>query len=967
MGEFVPAFVRRPLPTLLGALLFVSAAAAQTEPVVTVLSDFEENDIVASLSEMRGTIAPDCSVRFIPNPARGLTSLSVTLATTAEASAVCNLGFQFASPFSQVDRIATQVWITEGDAQVAFRFRDAAGVVFESPLVGTRLRKRWARLAAEFKDFRPLGDANAGKSPVFPIEVEAYRITTPTIGRQTVILDDLQVEHAAIRRGSVDIRFTFDHPTRLYSPGETVQAHFTVENKSHKRAMPQVEVVLTWRRADGSQAATSRHNLTLPASREDYRSRQAVDVSQRFAEAGLYRLVASVREASWPNAAEAETTVAVVENNRTASRGRSLLFAARSNLMREPLRDQLLEIELAREIGVHLLALELPWRAIESRPGYPDLEALVPLVDLVATRDLALMLIVMDPPDAATRDTAALEAGQLNLIESITRRFGPKARFVQPWLPPDGAESLARMRQKLAALAGSPTLVAAPVDVRTLKGAKAPPEPSADAPLVFWADGDSADSLREFTAFQKQTGVRWTANHWWLHVAQPQAGPGGFFEATEVLRQYVAAARAGVGVLMWGDLRDDTNDPRRADQMRGLVRRDFSPKSQLLGYSNAVGMLAGLIYAGEVANTPAEYDSALFAAGERQVAVLMPRPNRVLPAVIAPSALVPGTIEAFSFERRPLTPLTESPMLLHSLTRPFFVRLTAAAFLDKPQLGLSRPWLRMPAEIALSESATLEVEIDVAPTANLRYAQLVLPQRSPVTSTFSAKDLRSEAGKTARIAIELKCAKPPLAQPLEAILRISSADGNTDIPFTIRPLAQLAAAAGTDDVLKSAPLAVLRAGSDERSPQTPLRGGASGDRLRLALEIPDNADDLTTWRIGVAAEGADQHVEADIRGLLTKPVIAPAAGFDAALTQGWKIERVAPRSGGKPQAVLEIPLAALRADLPAAPARLLTASRVVYEVQVGKPTPPTLRWGGGLEGDRRSVDFEWVALPPSKP
>jgi hypothetical protein len=154
--------------------------------------------------------------------------------------------------------------------------------------------------------------------------------------------------------------------------------------------------------------------------------------------------------------------------------------------------------------------------------------------------------------------------------------------------------------------------------------------------LIVTCEGDVDTCAAALTAFQKAAQLpSWEPHHLWLYNADPQPGAGNLADAESVLRRYVHAAAAGVGSLVWNELRDDDTDPVHPHNLRGLVRRDFSPRATALGYSATAGLLTGFDHAGAVAKAPAAFDSALFIGGRRQVAILLPRSNRILPAVLA--------------------------------------------------------------------------------------------------------------------------------------------------------------------------------------------------------------------------------------------------------------------------------------------------------------------------------------------
>ena len=232
-------------------------------------------------------------------------------------------------------------------------------------------------------------------------------------------------------------------------------------------------------------------------------------------------------------------------------------------------------------------------------------------------------------------------------------------------------------------------------------------------PLGFRTSGDATVCLRQLQAFRQRGQFDWQASYWWEHDAEPLGGAGHYSDAEAVLRDYVAAATAGIGSVVWFDLRDDDNNPANPATMCGLVQRDFSPRTSLLGYASAAGVLTGCLCVGPVAGTPEAFDSALFVGTNRQVAVLLPQPNRVLPAVVAPHSGKPGQFAVQDFERRERPMLTSSAApLVPTIPRPLFVTLTFKQTQSEPQVDFARPWLRVPATVFCGANAPFTVELD---------------------------------------------------------------------------------------------------------------------------------------------------------------------------------------------------------------------------------------------------------------
>ena len=978
--------------TLLLALPAGLVAARADERVVTTLADYEDDSVAVSIAEIKNALAADCDARPAAIPARGQRSLMIDIGTTTPNAAVtCNLRFRLDTPFEQADRVSTHAWINEGFVEVRFRVRDAKGRVFQTVPMPLRTRNRWVRLVAGLapSELEPVGAGVARElRPAWPLQIRGYHIRTTGIGRQTVYLDDLQVEHrvsgAAILRGE----FQLDKPTHMYEPGALVRAAVVLENTSRSRALP-LTVQIAWLRSDGSDLTTARQSINLPASGDDYRSRQAVDFSQRINNPGLYQLVARMQGPGWTSPAVLETTIAITRSNRALPRGRADFFGVWTNLMREPPADQSLEIDVAREVGVQLVALETPWRTIEPSQGTFDFEALDRLVDHITRRDMAIMIVLSEPPQWLAADNTDRWERQGTLLEALVRRYGERIGTYQPLstatdkagrVTTEDLAAVDRLRRRVTQTRAGIEVIAPAIAVppKSRRDAALPTPPAGvDVPLAFETTGASPDALASLQDFATQNGLEWQRSHRWFHRAELLAGSGALCDAIAVLRHYVQAAAEGAGGVVWFDLRDDTSDPRHPQLMRGLVRRDFSPKTPLLGFASTVGMLHGLFYAGQVTGTPPQFDSALFIGGSHQVAVLFPKPNRVLPAVLAPFQLVPGSLAIVDVERR-LQPLVRSvaPPLTATIADPVFITLDCERAQAEPKLGLAQPWLRVPRTVLCDQKTTLPIEIDLP--VNLRrssYLQIILPSDAPVESSLSSRMLRGDSGDTLTFDSTLTRRGDAPFPPTTLTIRVALEGQSVRIPVTLRPLfdarpvstganitdmqfltGRLAPAGSDDDEQRLAQARALHVGYDQR-------------RLHVAFALPPSASPSSILQVGVALEGADGHAETRIENLTERPTLTPAHGTSRARLRGWRCTKADDADNGTCFCSIVISTRSLGITRFEPGTRILLAARYIEPSPSNSSPSLTLEWGSGLDGARCTAGYHWIRLadPPEAP
>ncbi len=977
--------VARP-PAALGlvAVLAICSAAlpALGDPVVTTLADFEDDSVAASITEADRALLADCTTGRSAVPARGQRALVVAIgATEPGASAVCELRFRVATRFAHARRVATYVWLTQGSVAVQFRIRDADGRLFESRRREVGAHNRWVRLTAKLADgeFEPL-ERRAATRIVWPVQVVGYRIHTRTVGRQTVYIDDLEVEQTAEGPDLLRGEFWLDKPTHLYEPGSVVYAAVVLENISTVSTLP-LTVEMSWLRADGSKLTTGRQSLSLPARGSSFRSRQPVDFSQQVPEPGLYRLVARVRAPGWLRPAVFETTVAAVYSNRALPRGRSTFFGLRTNLLREPLADRMREIAIAREIGAQLLLVETPWRRIAPQPGRLLLDDLEPVVDAVTARDIAVMLAIVEPPaDLAPAD---FWQRQTELVAELAEHFGARVIGYQPARPPgagpalDAAEiaGLQDVRQRLRAVRPTATLLTPPVDVHPDGPVRWPRiEPTGGLELCFATSGRSAAGLAALDRLARSSGQTWGPGQRWMHISRPIVGPGSLSDACAVLKHYVQAATAGVAGVIWADLRDDTADPRHPEQMTGLVRRDFSPKTTLLGLADTIGMLQGLIHAGPLAGTPDEFRSALFIGGSRQVAVLLPRPNRILPGVLVPyHTAEAGMLNVLDFSRRP-QPLLETPFsaLAISQPAPFFITLDATRSLPEPALALARPWLRVPRSVLISDRpaadgsvGSLTITLDALGPLRRSYVQLKLPPNLPVRSTFSSRALRAAAGESRSFDVKFERVNDEPLQPATATLRLSLEGRAVELPIELLPLEtvrryrrgrQLADEAFALGTLTPPPTSLVDLSAE-------LCGGYERRKLHLLVTLPEQLEADGTLLVGLAAADSDSHLEVRIsRPFDAHPELAAAGATEPGQIRGWKVRAAEASPPGHRAVHLTIPPRSLGLKAFAPGQRLLAAVRFAEPSRRDRREAVVIEWGHGLGGEDSSAGYNWLEL-----
>jgi hypothetical protein len=991
----VPASLRRFVASSLTSVIYVARRLAVAcclilagvsfadEPVITVLSDFEDDSVAVRIADVHNLLKSDCSITTTPIPARGQRALKLQIgATVRDASLGCALRFRLATPFQSADRIATYCWINGGAVRLAFRIRDAGGQLFETEPTLVDQAHRWVRVVEDVSaiSLRPLGVPDDARPPQlkWPIQIEGYRIGVTRVGRQVVFLDDLEVEHRVPDVQVVRADFRFDEPTHLYQPGSVVRAAVALENCSRTRAL-RLNVRLRWLQSDGTEFEREQATINLPASGSDYRSRQSVDFSQRIIEPGFYRLVARVRDARWSTDAHFETSISVQPSNRALPRGRETFFGVRANLLREPLVDQRLEIDLAREIGAQLFVLETPWSLVEPEPQHFEFEGLQEIVDQLVHRDIAVMLAVTDPPAWLPDDADERLRHQALFIEATASRFGQRVQYYEAHdisgLEPGGSGSdrgshLERIRetvqQRVDATRSRAEVYAPPVSI------SGNPEPlrmaAAPARLILRTSGDTREALESLERFAAKNDWSWKPTHRWMHQAKPTSDPGSLLDAVAVLRYCVRAAERGVGGIIWFDLRDDTNDPRHLEAMRGMVRRDYSPKTPLLGFASAVGMLHGLRYLGPLPGTPEEFDSYLFLGGPRQVAVLFPKPGRILPAALTPVRGVEGNFTFLDFERRERPVLrSDAPPLVVSQPRPAFLVFDMPRIDNEPQIALAPAWLRAPGTVLCGRQCQFEVQVTAPLDLERSYIRLIIPNQAPVESAFSARRVRADAGDLVRFPITLIRTTAESFKPFEITVRFSLEGQVLDLPIRVRPVTAIPALSEDqtphDAAYRVARLTqvngdTLRAGTTDDGPA--LYAGYTARELVLRItRVPNLARDAVL-ECGIAAPDSARPIQARVQSPWDTPELAPLHGTPAESLAGWKVRALSGDEGLR-FCELRVPAARLGLESLRAGQHLYVSlavrerGRILFE-------PRVWTFGGEVGSNYSISEYEWIRL-----
>lgn len=808
------------------ALLAAPVAAQAPVPVVTMLADFDDDSIGLAIGETTRVAPVDCHAKRVSIPARGSGSLALEIgATQPGASVVCDLSPRVATRFQQADRAGAFVWLANEKVRLAFRVRDDADVLFETATLTAGGEPRWLLVETGLGPdaLKPVGgDAR----PVFPIRLVGVRVELSRAGKCVVNLDEVHVAHRVVARDSVRGDMSFDNPTRIFTPGAVVAALVNIENCSRSQTVS-VACDLTWLRADGRVLKSQRRSgIELHASSADYRSRQPIDFSLRIPEPGLYRLVARVRAAGWTAPAVFESSIAVTPSNRNLSRGRQTFFGVRSRMLYESLADEQLELDLARALGVQLLALDVPWRELQPRADVVRLARLDALIEACIARDIAPMLCLADPPEWVRAPGASLPDAQASLLADLARHYGQRARLFQVV---GGAADEARQLERAAA-----SLRQVHADCVVLPRTPVGPDAATAAARLFAVSETAADALAARDAAGTRSGCG--ADDWWEFRAPPELGAGDADQAQRALRYFLRAAQAGVRGVIWSELRDRDNDPRRAEDLRGLVRRDFSPRNRLFGFAAAVGLLGGLHHVGPLTGAPPQFESAVFVGAKRQVAALIPIPGAETPALLAPVALAPGELamEDAGRVRRPW--LVESPLMVTTTSGLQFLTLQTRNAFPDAQIALSRPVVELPRLLWLATRGELALIARPAGAWRSSFVR-VLPADGPIRGPKSAIVLSGPADEPIRRTIELRAAAAGF-QSTSITLRFSIEGRSFEVPVVVGeqvPVRRLAS--GTDVTDGRYRVGQLRGPTPDAGD---VHAAFTSDELRIAFRVPDD-------------------------------------------------------------------------------------------------------------------------------
>ena len=955
-------------------------------PVVTILADFEDDSVAASVGDVRNVARTACILHHPIIPARGQRCLALDIGVTGgPTSVVCDLRFREPRRFQQADRVAAFCWIKRGSFELAYRIRDARGQVFETTPQTIQTHNRWIRIAHDL-DSAELHRIHGDGSLVWPIQIQGYRTACDRLGKQTLYLDDLQVEHHVEQREMIHGAFIFDEPTRIYEPGSTVDAAIEIENCSREQ-MLQVSVALAWTRPDGSILQTQRASLNLQASGHDFRSRQTIDFSQRIDQPGLYRLVARAHVSGWIFPSVFETSIAVTPSNRLVPRGRATFFAVRADLMREPTADQDLEIKVARDIGVHMLAIDTPWRRIEPAADRFDFSMLDPVIDDIVRMKIAPLIVLTAPPEWLTDENKRIDRIGIALAR-LAKHYGPRVTHYQPdgdVLPtddfPDLVARLKGLQDGLRQVNPEVLLISPPLSTDVAFATSINADLLGSETGLQWSfrtQGDPAEAFRNLEQFRKTIGFQWQPGHWWFHEAQPLAGPSFFSDAEAVLHHYVRAALAGVSGVVWYDLRDNDNDPGQQDTLRGLVRRDFSPKASLQGYVSAVGMLTGLTCRGPVLGTPPEFESALFIGSDRQIAMLLPKSNRIRPAAVAVLQGVAGEVTARDFERRSHPVLTsEAAPLVPTLARPLFVSLELDNSQPEPQIAFAKSWLHAPATVFCGNDQQFTIGLSTPMDIERGSLRLKLPRNAPFEADPSRRFFNAQRGEQLEFPIKLRPVDSQSFEHAELTLKMTLDDQVIELPIEVRPLISISPYDGNPDNLANPQnkLGNLTASENQRaSAGGTVYAAYEHDYLHLLIVVEDDrfvpgrisddgnltGDDLL---FGISAENSTAHAELHLDIASAQPPLRPARGTIVAGLDRWQCTCTKSGSGNDElrRCHIRIPKHALGLQALEQQTRLLLSVRYRDDDADGLPAT-ILSWGGGLQGSHSAQDFRWIQL-----
>lgn len=942
---------------------------------MTILADFEDPSVEPTITQTRNVLASDCALRVTAVPARGHGSLAVEIgASKPDTSVAVDFIYREALRHNAARKVAVWAWLNEGQMSVALRLRDARGQIYETPPLPVGQSRRWVLLQADANPDTLIGPESAGPLQT-PFVLIGCRVQTPRLGRQTIFLDDLHIVQDAAPHELVLGRFFFgqsEERPRIFEIGERVDTAVLIENQSRQKALD-LTVDLAWLRPDGSVLRQRTGKMSLPPAGLDFRSRQKTEFSQTLPDPGLYRLVARVRAPGWTTPAVFETTVAATPVASRLSRGQSRLFGLYSNLLREPELDRQLELRVARDVGANMLAVEVPWASLEPHAGDFKVTALADILKPLAQDSIAVLLCLTTPPEWAPKDGAARDQALTKLLKRLGERFGRQAERFMLGADVLGTSAVAEQLARLTALrsgvdAKQVVLLPPPVDVADVAQAKTVAgyvKQQPTLPLMFRVRGTVDRALGALEQYRAAGDFAWQAQHVWWYETPPLTNLGTDADAQAVLNLYLHALQSGVGSLVWVELRDDDNDPADLASQRGLVTRDFSPKTTLLGYVTASGEFTGHTYAGPALLNSDKLDAALLIGGSRQVAILWPRPNRILPAALAVRTLREGELQVTDVTRRRQTLLesTAAPLLPLG-PEPQFVMLTFPQPDSKPQLLLEPAWIDAPGTVLCGAAGT-EFTINIRPplTVTRGYMQLDVAKDAPLKVSPAASALKVEAGEVAPFTIQVTPQKGFAdSAGVTVPVRVSLGSGPVTLPIRILPLGRVPACPGG----ANAELGTATPPSGRRpSAGVKFSGCFAGDTLQLTATIED--DRITPPRpqatgdrlvLGVALEDHDPILEYAVALGAQPPTIAPFGAGDETVA----LPRIAVDGTGKTRTVrVEIAAQALGTAKLAPGPHVLLAARYEDDDADGFPAMP-LTWGAGMDGSHSSAGFRWFEL-----
>lgn len=874
--------------------LCTTATAQDAESVTTTVFDMEEDAYAAQITAVEGVTAADCAVRDSVLPARGQHSLAIEIgATKPGASAVVELRGRDEILFDHAQRVAAYAWLASGDGILCLRLRDATGRVFESKQQFVNQHKRWQRIAVELKvgEWFPVAGADPASAASKPAEIKppfaliGFRSIAPDVGRQTLFVDDLEVEHEASGADLVRGVFHFNQPIQLYAVGANIGAALTIENLHRKQTL-NVSVTIAWRRADGAEIKSQRTDLNLPPSTAEYRSRQNVDASIKLDEPGLYRLVARIQTPRWPQPRIVETGLAVMQSNRGLARGRSTLFAVRSNLLEDPRADQDLELQLADELGAELFAIVTPWARLEPRPGTYDFTALDPLVGALVKRSIFPMISLTEALPGENQTGAALTKPRQALLDALVAHFGAKVRYFElaPATGPTTTEALNAVQEALAAHIQNPVVIGPRVAIHT----QAKPSDLPTNPIAAQIGGSAGGALRILKALGASGARGWKPGDWWIFTPAAENGVGDLDDTLDLIQFYCEAASAGIAGLVCVDLRDQTNDPHHPERMHGLVRRDFSPKSMALGFAAAAAILNGCTSAGRLPNAPPAYDTYAFRSPTRQLIALIPQPGANRNALVGIAQTGEGQLHAFTAEKRAVPLFEGSPAVLLPAARPVIAELTLAKLTTDFGLAFAPAWMTVPAEVACGASGSFDIELTPPMPLRKSYLEVLVPRDCGLKSSISNRQLKGEAGQPIKLPCELT--RDPAYRDAPATLTLNvSLEGRTfPLPIAVNPVLRLAN--GPSQLDDAHRLGTLRPALLDTTPNAnapaPVAGpgvfaGRNADILEILVELPATltAGGRAVLNIREPAGGMD--LQWTIRNVLAQPTVESSESTDS--------------------------------------------------------------------------------------